>query len=267
MWTREELKTKAKATMKKGYWKMFIVGLLLAFVNGGGGSSGGRGTSSIRNEANFTNVDISSGVEEGISEGSRFISEIPGMWAVLFTGMIGLIFVGILVAFALRIMLGYPLEVGCKKFFVDTTEHQFDLNKIGFSFKSNRYWDVVRTMLYKAVLIFLWSLLLIIPGIIKAYGYRMVPYILAENPSIGHWRALELSLAMTDGQKMDIFVLDLSFIGWYLLGTLAFGIGVVFVNPYVYGTNAELYRALKEQALYDNLCTPDEFVEEAAYEF
>mgnify|MGYP006295230481 CR=1 FL=1 len=89
--------------------------------------------------------------------------------------------------------------------------------------------------------------MLIIPGIIKSYAYRMVPYILAENPKIGHRRALDLSNKMTRGEKWKIFVLDLSFIGWFILGALFFGIGVFFVQPYYDATNSELYIKLKKE--------------------
>lgn len=113
-------------------------------------------------------------------------------------------------------------------------------------------------MLYKSVLIILWTLLLIIPGIIKSYAYRMVPYILADNPEISHKRAIEISNAMTYGQKFDIFVLDLSFIGWYILGALALGIGVLFVNPYVNATEAELYLVLRQEAIDTGICSQEE---------
>lgn len=251
MWTRVELKSKARETMKKGYWKMFLVGLVLSFITGSGGGGGG-GRSSGGNLVNI-NADITNGSTD-------IVSELPAFFPFLITGIVGFALIAVLAGLALRIMLGYPLEVGCRRFFMGTTEEKFDLNDMGFSFKSERYWDVIRTMLYRGVLVILWGLLLIIPGIIKAYAYRMVPYILAENPSIGHTRALELSNDMTSGQKMDIFILDLSFIGWYILGGLLFGIGTLFVHPYFYGTHAELYKTLKEQALAENLCTADEFV-------
>jgi uncharacterized membrane protein len=65
-----------------------------------------------------------------------------------------------------------------------------------------------------------------------SYSYRYVPYILAKNPSIDAREALDLSRDITKGYKMDLFIMDLSFIGWYILGALALGIGVFFVNPY-----------------------------------
>ena len=100
-------------------------------------------------------------------------------------------------------------------------------------------------MFLKDLYIFLWSLLFIIPGIVKSYEYRFIPYILAENPNISVDEAFKLSKSMTDNQKGDIFILDLSFFGWYLLGMLTI-IGTVFVTPYHEATNAQLYFKIKE---------------------
>lgn len=75
----------------------------------------------------------------------------------------------------------------------------------------------------------------------------MLPYILAENPDITTQDAFDRSKQLTDGQKLDIFVLDLSFIGWYFLGSILFGIGLYFVYPYFKSTNALLYLYLSDQ--------------------
>ena len=102
-------------------------------------------------------------------------------------------------------------------------------------------------MFLKALYVFLWSLLLVIPGIIKGYEYRMIPYILAENPGIDTKEAFAMSKQMMDGNKWNAFVLDLSFLGWIILSVFTCGILAVFyVNPYIYMTDAELYVALKE---------------------
>jgi uncharacterized membrane protein len=103
-------------------------------------------------------------------------------------------------------------------------------------------------------------LLLIIPGIVKSYAYSMVPYILADNPNIGYSRAVELSNQMTEGHKFDIFVLELSFIGWYLLGMLLIFVGMLFVRPYEDATKAELYIVLRQNALDNGNCTADELL-------
>ena len=86
----------------------------------------------------------------------------------------------------------------------------------------------------------------------------MVPYILADNPEIGHSRAIKLSNEMTRGEKWDIFVLDLSFLGWFILGSLAFGIGILFVQPYYDATNAELYIKLRQNAIDNGLTSKNE---------
>ena len=114
-------------------------------------------------------------------------------------------------------------------------------------------------MLLRSIQLFLWFLLLVIPGIVKSYEYRMVPYILAENPRIGAKEAIQLSRRMTDGSKFSMFVLDLSFLGWILLGLLACFVGVLFVQPYVDMTMAELYIDLRKNALEKGLCVPADF--------
>ena len=104
-------------------------------------------------------------------------------------------------------------------------------------------------MLWRAFLNFLWFLLLIIPGIVAAYAYSMVPYILGDNPNIGYRRALQLSTEMTRGHKFHMFLLDLSFLGWLLLGVLALFIGVLFVMPYINASQAELYLMLRRNVI------------------
>ncbi|MCS4480575.1 DUF975 family protein [Clostridium botulinum] len=149
----------------------------------------------------------------------------------------------------LRVVVGYMLEVGGRKFFIKAAEGETNMGYLGYCFKEGSYFGVLVTMLLRSIYTFLWTLLLVIPGIIKGYAYSMVPYILADNPSIGAERAIQLSNRMTDGEKWDMFVLDLSFLGWYILGMLALGIGVIFVNPYVDSTKAELYLILRKKAI------------------
>lgn len=79
-----------------------------------------------------------------------------------------------------------------------------------------------------------------------------------RQSGIGTKRAVELSKQMTNGHKWNMFVLDLSFLGWYILGFLALGIGVLFVMPYDHSTKAELYKVLRQQALYDGLSSNKE---------
>ena len=110
-------------------------------------------------------------------------------------------------------------------------------------------------MFLRGLYTFLWTLLLLIPGIIKSYAYRMVPYILSDNPKMGADNAITLSRKMMDGNKFELFVLELSFLGWYLLGLLALGVGILFVNPYYNATEAQLYLVLREKAIGLGYCS------------
>lgn len=233
MWTRSMLKERAKMVLSLNYWKAFAVSLVLLFAGGRdsrwNGSNGGR------------DYSVRSGPLH------EFAATIA-----LYAGIIIIIFI------VLRVFVGYILEVGGRKFFVRAAEGESDMGHLGYGFQEERYFNIVGTMLLRSIYTFLWTLLLIIPGIIKSYAYRMVPYILADNPSIGYNRAIELSNEMTQGQKFDMFVLDLSFIGWYILGTLAFFIGVLFVQPYEDATNAELYLILRRNAIERGLTSYEE---------
>lgn len=92
---------------------------------------------------------------------------------------------------------------------------------------------------------FLWSLLFVVPGIVKSYSYSMATYILQDNPQKGWKRSLEESKNMMEGYKMQLFMLDLSFIGWYIVGLMALGVGMFLVTPYHYMARTNFYLALK----------------------
>lgn len=94
---------------------------------------------------------------------------------------------------------------------------------------------------------FLWTLLLIIPGIIKQYAYSMSFYILADNPELTAREALSKSKEMMNGHKWDLFVLQLSFFWWYLLVGITFGIAAIYVTPYISATTANFYNSIKEK--------------------
>lgn len=212
-----------------------MISLVISFASGSGGGGGGR---SSRSALDFPRT----------SDTGTII-------------VIVVIFLLIMLFFlALRILIGYPLEVGGQRYFVKSAEDKDNKKCFSFAFEGHNYSGIVPTMLLRGVFTFLWTLLLIIPGIIKSYSYSMVPYILGDNPNIGAKRAIELSNEMTYGHKFDMFVLDLSFIGWYLLGALALGIGVLFVLPYDNATHAELYLVLRQRALEHNMCTYEELL-------
>lgn len=247
-WTREQIKTRAKAVLRGSYWKAFLVSIIMGIA---GGSQGGFNVSSTFNSRNNNNSTWF-GWQSGIDNIRYSLPFIISIFAIAIT-----IF---LIIICFRIFIGYSIEVGGRRYFIRSAEKDVNLNNLGYSFNGKRYINIIKTMLYRGVLVFLWSLLLLIPGIIKAYAYILVPYILADNPQIGYKRALEISAGMTDGEKFNIWVLELSFIGWYLLGALALGVGVLFVVPYVNATEAELYLVLKEKAINNGVCSAEELM-------
>jgi len=240
MWTRALIKSRAKTVLKVSYWKAFLVSLVIAMAEGG-----------VSGSSNWRTDQSPNNIPDSIS------SYGTNLWPFVLIVLLGALLVIVLVL-AFRVLLGYPLEVGGKRYFLCSAQNDFDLNNLGFAFEKGKYWYIVKAMLWRGFINFLWFLLLIIPGIIKYYAYKMVPYILADNPHMDYRRALNLSTRMTNGHKAAMFVLDLSFIGWYLLGTLALLVGVLFVLPYQNATNAELYIILRQNALDNGFCTYEE---------
>ena len=107
-----------------------------------------------------------------------------------------------------------------------------------------QYARTVGAVLLVFVYTLLWTLLLVIPGIIKAYSYSMTFYILRENPEMTAGDAITASQKMMDGHKMDLFLLSLSFIGWAILASITFGIGYLWLIPYIYTAYAAFYETL-----------------------
>ncbi|MFW6251846.1 MAG: DUF975 family protein [Halanaerobium sp.] len=220
MWTRSELKHRAKGKLKGFYWQAFLVSLILIITGG-----------------SHNRLDLGSSSSTGTTNGgSGFALE-----------LVLLALLGVLFFLAFRIFLGYILEVGGRKYFIELSRGESEISYLLQFFNKKYYKNIITVLLYRGIYILLWSLLLIIPGIIKMYEYRFVPYIMAEQPDLDHNRALNLSRKMTAGQKLDIFILDLSFLGWFILGALFFGIGMLFVQPYYDAVNAELYHKIKAE--------------------
>ena len=240
MWTRYELKSRAKYNLRRYYWAALLVCFITVLLGGGNGGTTAGSTSTSVNNASERGYSIE------LNEAAYTVM------AIIFVVAL----VVIIIVLLLSIFVGGPVQVGQKRFFMESRDMEFGnagVGKIFYSFSGGRYWNTVKVMLLRNIFIFLWTLLLVVPGIIKAYEYYMVPYILAENPDIHYKDALNLSREMMYGQKMNVFVLELSFIGWELLGAFACGIGIYFVLPYIEATFAELYAVLRTTVPGDQL--------------
>lgn len=320
MWSRRELKTKAKDHLRGKYWYAFAAALIVSILSSGSGS----GIFTFRfNASSLRGRDGRgwNGDWEQHGEMFRQYWDQPGEWFRYFQDQLDSVFVSrifilvlIFAGFAVLLGLAYQIfvapvvQVGGSRWFSRSREAQSipAIGQVFSPFRSGQYLKTVGSMLWMNLFLFLWGLLamlptlillpavvlltrqgslsfgagsesewllsltplvilwvfgsiaLSIPSIIKSYSYRMTPWILADNPQIGHRRALKLSIAMTHGHKMNIFVLDLSFIGWFLLGVLACGIGVFFVTPYVMATYAELFAELRQSAVKQGYCTMED---------
>lgn len=251
MWTRARLKKEAKHTLSQfGYWKPFLVSTVLALITGLFGGAGGISTLKTGINVNVT-ADLSTQFSQYANELQHKIVEFFSDPLITITSILLITFillVSICLSFAWKAFLIDPLAVGKNRYYMEHRGFDSKFDRLFYIFGSGRYISTVKTMFFYELKIFLWSLLFIIPGIIKSYEYFMVPYILAENPQISTKRAFELSRMMTKGEKWHIFVLQLSFLGWEILASLACGLGFYFLAPYIEATHAELYQVMREKA-------------------
>ena len=222
MWSRKEFKAKGKAAFKANYWKCVLVGLLGVIIAGGLSGYG---------SAKGSSVGMS---EEGMS--AIMSGDLLGYYA-LFLGIIGGI---VLVGFIIGILIGNPLAVGVDRFFLQNSKSPAEVGEVGYGFK--HFGRSVLALLLSDLLILLGSIV-VIPGIILSYSYRLVPYIIADDQTISATDAIKKSREMMKGYKWKSFVLDLSFLGWAILSGLTLGIvGIFYAVPYMFATYAEMYK-------------------------
>ena len=143
------------------------------------------------------------------------------------------------------LLIGGPMLIGLAIFSLTIARNQdAKLEQIFEGFKKN-FGTALVAYLLKAIFVFLWTLLLIIPGIIAAISYSQVFYILAEDDSISGMDALKKSKEMMYGYKWKYFCLRLRFIGWFLLCIWSLGIGFLWLNPYITISCANFYDDIK----------------------
>ena len=273
MWDRKEIKAKGKEAYRKNRLMCIIAALLLALTLGGG-SIFSTGTTTFRslndNKQDVVQEDASSDAtendsdtsfqdikdqlsteltEEDIAEGiTQQDKEADNVFLFLILGMIGVfLLIVIAIGTVFDAFILNPLQVGIRKFFTENatnSEASLGKNNLGLAFNEN-YMNIVGAMFLTKFLTTLGAIFFIIPGIYLSLKWRMVPFLLGENPKMTGAEARARSAEMMDGNKWKAFVLDLSFFGWIFLGCLTFGIlNLVFTEPYQAATDSELYLAL-----------------------
>lgn len=224
-----DFRRKAREALS-GRWALAVgtglVAVLLGGTSRGGGSSGRGASSSSGNSRRIDLNDVFDFINSDI--GKVVIPIISAIVAIL-------LIYGLVIFF-----LGASVELGYCRFnlnLINNTNPQFsDL----FS-RFNIFWKALGLRLLTSLFILLWSLLLIIPGIIASFRYAMAPYIMAENPEIGITEAINRSKEMMHGNKWRLFCLGISFIGWAILSALSCGIGFLWLIPYENAAFAAFY--------------------------
>lgn len=284
MWKRRAIKKDAKQAFFANYWNCVAVGLILAFVVGAFPTlSTPSPAVEVLQQTRFLPLGNANIITDFISNldpmGSivNYLKENQaqqGIFASIFNNttqvnsfsfgvlhavnqfMFGntvlsgvLVSLGALIMLAFWLFVGNPLRVGACRFFIENNYYQHAAKPLHilFLYRVRRLRNSVKIMFLKTLYICLWFFT-IVGGFVKIYEYKMVPYILAENPGISAKDAFALSKLMMDGSKWHAFVLDLSFLWQRVLSLLTLGIvGYVFLNPYIWQTDARLYLTLRSK--------------------
>ena len=247
-WSRKELKTNAKAALKRSFWKdllaIILVDLIACAVAYCAFLVVNACTGNAFDPKEMIKVDTSGAAGAQIS--FQINAEAAGPAARIYN----------IVNDLLTFFVIVPLSIGLIRFFQVSRSGKASFTELFVPFK--KVLRIAIIMAWLAIKVILWSLLLIVPGIIKAFEYSMVPYILAENPSIKSKRAFQISKAMTKGNKWHIFVLGLSFVLWMIGVVCTCGLLAIYVSPYQQATFVEAYYKMKAKALADGAFTLDE---------
>lgn len=262
MFDRKELKERAKAIVKKNYGMVLLVSIILTIAAGGGGNANTPNTSNSRSNSFMTSDNrewdyigyaSDDGTIQGVTNSSLSdlsssnnfgINNSMGTDMGLAKVMTSIYLIILIVSIVLNVFVFAPLEVGCRRWFLYNRDIKPEFSELGYAFKRG-YWNVVKIMFLRNLYTFAWTLCFIIPGLIKTYEYRMIPYLLAEDPNMSSQTAFSKSRDMMDGNKGAAFILDASFMGWIFLSLFTCGIlSVLWVNPYKYCTDTELFAEL-----------------------
>ena len=216
---RSELKDQSKALIAKNYWGMVGAGLAMAVATG----------ALIRNTSSIT-----AGNEEAV-EGVRSLT--------LFASLLGTA-----ISVAIVLFVFHPLEFGASKYFLKNIDGQAK-GTLFDGFRQENLSHAISVYFYRNVMIALFALLLVIPGLIKSYEYYFVNFLAVDHPELSGKELCAISKQMTNGSKWNLFVLDISYILWEIAAVLTGGlVGIFYLYPYRYQTRANAYRLFLEKS-------------------
>ncbi|MDO4617585.1 MAG: DUF975 family protein [Lachnospiraceae bacterium] len=237
--TIKELLRQTDGPFRKDYWKIAAASFLLVVL------SFGLSYSSIISSVNQIPDLVRSIMDNEFTASRNWDMR---MAAVLLTMVGGLLIFSTLIKFLLDVFLANPIEVGANRMMLDAMEEEGSamLARLAYAFDAD-YINTVKVAFLQSLFTNLWTILLIVPGIYKYYEYKMIPYLLAENPYLPQGEAFKKSKELMKGYKWKAFLLDLYFIPWEILGLLTFGVVTIFyVEPKRQLAKTALYLKIKE---------------------
>ena len=224
----KELRKRAWQSLKGKYWMAFAVILITGLIGSVGSAfmSFGQNLSEVLGMVDPAEMDSTMALGALVLNGVVIISAIiGGLYSIFVTD---------------------ALTVGTCNYFIQNTDSKSSFKDIFSGFKV-KYGRNIGTLLLAGIKLVLWTILFILPGIIKSYEYSIIPYILADDPEISSKDAFKKAKQLMKGNKWRLFKLEFSFIGWFILCVLTLGIGTLFLIPYINAANAEFYVELKNK--------------------
>lgn len=252
------LKENAKANLRKNHWRCVVVSFLMALGSGAAVS--------------FSTTLPSGESSENATFYENFPGEFPGTveeeffpFLITFLAIFTVLLIGFTV---LRYIVFSSFRCGGIRYYLKQRKNNpTDIQEVFEHLRDKTFLNIAKVVFIRDIKILLWTLLFIIPGIVKSYEYFAIDYILAVNPTISHKKAEELSKSIMDGRKADAFILGLSFIGWGILNMFTCGIlGIVYTTPYIDATFVEFFSYAREMAIAEGKITPDEVPDYLPYE-
>lgn len=221
-----------------GRWTTAVIAGLLASMLGAIAANGPELNFDIGD--NGANLGLEFAGQQIFSTGSGWNDHLLGF----VIGGISLAIITTLIMGVALFVLGSIISLGYSRFNLDLVDRRKE-PEIGTLFGYFPHWKTaVVANLLQTLYVLLWSLLLVVPGIIASYSYAMTAYILSENPELSAGEAIERSKEMMTGNRFRLFCLQLSFIGWDILCALTFGIGYLWLTPYKQAATAAFYREI-----------------------
>lgn len=240
---RTVLKQAAKNTIQRDRVISSIVAFIMLAV--------GAGTSGANLPTFRFNFKVNENPAGDVTQSFENILENPEQLLAVIVPIFAAGFAVTIIILAIRILVGSVIGVGGSRYFLKLRKGEATgIAELAGNFKDGNYSNILITNVIGMLKVFLWSLLFIIPGLVKSYELFPMNYILATRPELDRDSVFDLCKRMMNGKKLDLFVLQLSFFGWGILNAFTCGIlGIVYLNAYMQATFTEFFITVRDDAI------------------